>query len=112
MGERATALNEKIQAEGCSTFICTQIDPGEDFRTQININAANCKVMVILLDEKWANSFECLAEFKCAFSCYTSNKGRTPQIVPVVVGGFQWIKPEKYADSHCIKANFQCIPLR
>ena len=107
MGVHAVALSEKIRNEGYSTFICTQMDPGQDFRRQITVNAANCKIMIIFLDSKWAQSKECLSEFNCAYSCY--NKTQAPQIIPVVVGGFQWICPRKFPEVNCITANFQCL---
>ena len=107
MGAQAVAISENLRNAGYSTFICTQMDPGQDFRRQITANAANCKIMLILLDERWAKSKECLSEFNCAYSCY--NKTQAPQIIPVVVGGFQWICPRTHPEVNCITANFQCL---
>ena len=106
-GAKAIALNEKLKQEGFTTFICVDMDAGDKFREAITGNASNCKVMVVFLDESWAQSRECKSEFNCAYSCYTRHE--SPQVVPIVIGGFQWIVPETYSLAHCISSNFQCL---
>ncbi len=107
MGEPATEMNSKLESSGYTTFICTDMIAGAEFRRSITINAANCKIMIVFLDESWANSRECISEFNCAYSCF--NKKGSPQFIPIVIGGFHWIDPERYPEAHCITSNFHCL---
>ena len=44
MGVHALALNERLRSNGYSTFVCTTMSAGQQFRREITVNAANCKV--------------------------------------------------------------------
>ena len=106
-GVQAMSLKKKLKAAGYTTFVCTAMSAGQELRREITANAANCKVMIIFLDDSWAKSKECISEFNCAYSCF--NKTETPRIIPVVMEGFQWIDPVKFPEAHCITANFYCL---
>ncbi|XP_075252097.1 uncharacterized protein LOC142344378 isoform X2 [Convolutriloba macropyga] len=108
-GVAAKSLDDMVREKGMSTFICVDMEAGDGFREAIVGNAANCKVMVLFMDEQWANSKECKSEFNCAYSCF--NRSEWPKFVPIVLGGFNWIKPTTYPTAHCITSNFQCLML-
>ncbi|XP_075240363.1 uncharacterized protein LOC142335895 isoform X2 [Convolutriloba macropyga] len=109
-GEQANRLYDLLKQNEISAFICGRMEVGDDFRTDINGNAANCKAMVVFLDEAWAQSGECEAEFFSAISLY--NRKKTPKILPIVVDGFHWIDPEQHSEAHNITSRFQCLTIQ
>ena len=109
--EVALILHGYLENAGVKTFICLEMEAGASFRTEINFNASNCKVMIILLDQAWTESTECESEFNCAYKLFT-NKG-TPEMLPIVIGGFKWInhKTKEGVRAHSITSNFQCMEI-
>ncbi len=108
-GTLASQLNQLLQRSGLTTFTCVDMELGERSRKSIQGNATNCKVMVVFMDEDWTQSGECELEFNDAISIY--NKEKSPVFLPIVVGGFGWIKPKEHHLAHCLTSSFQCIPL-
>ena len=107
--DTAKLLHDFLEEAGVSTFICLEMSPGAAFRDEILLNAINCKVMIILLDEAWTNSMECVAEFNCAFRCYTQRA--KPEMLPIVFGSFEWIKhnTKEGARAYLFTSIFQCL---
>jgi hypothetical protein len=46
--------------------MCTDIEGASTFRSDILVNIRDAKVFLILLDEKWAASNECMFEYNYA----------------------------------------------
>ena len=109
MNNSALKLEKELQSMGLQTFICTRIKPGCDYRQSIVTNAVKCKVFVAFVNEAWAQSDECMIEFNCALSNYNAHK--TPKILPIIIGGFNWIDVVKYPHVFNIKANTNCAVL-
>ena len=57
-------------SHGISTWMCTDIDGGENFRDEILANVRDAKVFLIFLNEKWAKSQECTFEYNYAVVRY------------------------------------------
>ena len=110
MGEHAKKLYEELCRRSIKTFICTSMKPGADFRQTITVNAVKCKLFVAFINEAWACSEECISEFNCALSGY--NQAGSPKILPIVIGGFDWIDVVKYPNVFYIKANTNCCLLQ
>ena len=109
MNQHARNFEEKLRKMGLKVFICTSLRPGEDFRQSITVNAVKCKLFIPFINEQWAMSEECIFEYNCALRSYTTK--RTPQFVPIIIGGFQWIDVIKYPDVYNITANTNCAVL-
>ena len=109
MNVHASKLNQELRGMGIKTFICTSMKPGDDFRKSIIVNAVKCKLFVAFINEKWADSEECITEFNCALRSF--NKSKTPKIIPIIIGGFGWIDVAKYPDVYSITANTNCAVL-
>ena len=61
-GSAAKQLDQMVQSVGLSTFICVDMEAGDGFREAIVGNAANCKVMVLFMDEQWAQRWTIIME--------------------------------------------------
>ena len=109
MNKYVCQLGEKLKTMGISAFICTNMKPGADFRHAITVNAVKCKIFIPFINEAWAKSEECIFEFNCALRSYTTTK--TPQIAPIIIGGFGWIDVLQYPDVYNITANTNCAVL-
>ena len=110
MNKYACLLDDQLHDMAIKTFICTSMKPGVDFRQAITVNAVKCKLFIPFINESWAKSDECLFEFNCALRSYATNK--TPNIIPIIIGGFSWIDVETYPDVYNITANTNCIVLK
>ena len=110
MNKYALRLAGKLRQFGIQSFVSTNMSAGEDYRQAITVNAVKCKVFVPFINEEWARSEECIIEFNCALRSYTTSK--TPQIVPIIIGGFQWIDVVEYPDVYNITANTNCAVLQ
>ena len=109
MNRYVCQLGDKLKEMGISAFICTNMKPGDDYRDTITLNAVKCKIFIPFINEAWAKSKECISEFNCAHRTYTTTK--RPQIAPIIIGGFDWIKVEKYPVAVNITSNFNCALL-
>ena len=110
MNKYACQLRDKLKATGISVFICTDMKPGDYYREAITVNATQCKIFIPFINEAWAKSEECIIESNCALRCYTAAK--TPQIVPIIIGGFKWIDPVKHPNTFIITSNTNCAELK
>ena len=110
MNKYASQLEEKLQKHGIKSFLCTRMKPGEDFRNAITVNAVKCRLFVPFINEEWAKSEECTFELNCVLRSYATTK--TPQIVPIIIGGFSWIDVVKYPHVYNITANTNCAVLQ
>ena len=110
MNKYAYQLHDKLQQLSVEPFICTNMKPGDDFRSSITKNAVKCKIFIPFINEEWARSEECISEFNCALRSYNTRKA--PQIVPIIIGGFGWIDVDKYPDVYNVTANTNCAVLQ
>ena len=108
----ARKFEDELDKLDITTFLCTSVRPGQDYRRLLTINAVKCKVFIAFINNAWAKSNECTNEFNCALSSF--NKTLHPIIIPIVIGGFDWIYDsiEEYPDAFNIISNFQCETLQ
>lgn len=93
-----------FHSHGISTWMCTDIDGGENFREEILANVRDAKVFLIFLNEKWARSDECVFEYNYAMRKNLTKK--SPVIMPIVTEDFNI---EKYSHVDALLANFQGV---
>jgi len=84
----ARELNQYIRDKGYSTWICVEMQGGNNYRDEIVVNAAGSKVLIALMNVKWADSKECRYEFNIALRANLT-KG-FPHIIPVIMENFDW----------------------
>jgi len=83
----ANNLKTYLLAQGYTVFLCDQMNIGDNYRTEISINASNCKAIIPFMNKPWCNSKECEFEFNIAVRTNFTNNG-SPAIVPLLLEQF------------------------
>lgn len=104
MGSQAGKLKQFLQSKGLSTWLCTDLQTGSNFRNEIVVAATASKVFMPLINEEWAKSKECAWEAQIALrNELTVNK---PVMVPIIAEEFDF---RKYPIVFGIMANTNAI---
>jgi len=77
----AEELVTALHGAGISTWMCTSMMPGENFRRSIVERVRRCRFFVPLINSNWLGSGECEWEYNIAQRLSITKK--TPQICPV-----------------------------
>lgn len=106
MGDHAEQLSELLEEEGYSTFLVSTEERDPKVQSSVEFHASSCKLMVIFLDEAWNDNNECTAEFSRAVSVFNDPKA---MILPLLVSGSKWIKPETHRKAHTIVNSYTSL---
>ncbi|XP_063723272.1 uncharacterized protein LOC134851218 [Symsagittifera roscoffensis] len=106
-GLPAKQLSEILRNTGISTF---NGDEMANLNRRTNTIVENCEVMVIFLDEEWSRSVA--KEIECISVTTRHNKSNWPKILPIVIGGFGWINPQRDLVAFSMMSRFQCLTLK
>lgn len=81
-----------LEEHGVSTWICTEMDAGVDFRDAIVDAVDDATVFLPLIDQAWAASGECESEFQYAYrrNLTSSFVPRKPVFLPICFPDLDW----------------------
>jgi len=109
-GKYAQQFIQFLKEHNLTYWICSSLLVGDEYRKKIVKNASTCKFFIPLINAYWGRSSECAFEYNIAER--TSRLSKTnPIILPIIMGGLDWINPNEFPEIYGIICNKNAVIL-
>jgi len=109
-GKYGQQFTQFLKEHNLTSWICTSLLVGDEYRKQIVKNASTCKFFIPLINASWGRSSECTFEYNIAERTFRLSK-TNPIILPIIIGGLDWINPNEFPEIYGIICNKNAIIL-